>query len=147
VADAAAAWSPRHGRFILSAAAAESGPGTALWTVDSGGRIESIAGSEGAVGPVAVGPGGAIAVTLRRSGEPAAGIGVLPPAAAAMTRLAPSSALDDRWPSFSPNGGEILIGRTFVERPLEADGIWSVDLATGVARQLATDGAYARWLP
>jgi hypothetical protein len=64
-----------------------------------------------------------------------------------MTRHAPAPAFDDRWPAFSPDGGEILVGRTYVVRPEAADGIWSVGFATGVARQLATDGAYARWLP
>lgn len=150
VVDASAAWSPRHGAFVVSAVTADgaAGPHTsALWTVTPAGRFAVIPGTDGAVGSVAVEPRGSIAVTLRRPGEPSAGIGVLPSAATTMTRLAPSPAFDDRWPSFSPAGGEILVGRTFVVRPLDADGIWIVDLATGVAEQLTTDGAYARWLP
>jgi hypothetical protein len=147
-ADAAPAWSSRHGQFVVSGMARDGGPRTsALWTVDVGGRIASIVGSDGAVGPVGVGADGSIAVTLRRPGEPSAGIGVLPSGSATMTRHAPTLAFDDRWPSFSPDGGAILIGRTFVLRPEDADGIWSVDLATEAANQLTTDGAYARWLP
>lgn len=148
--DAAAAWSPRHRAFVVSAVGADGGAGagtSALWTVSPDGRIAVIPGTDGAVGPVGVGSDGSIAVTLRRPGEPSAGIGVLAPAATTMALHAPSPAFDDRWPAFSPDGGEILIGRTFVVRPGDADGVWSVSLATGVAKQLTTDGVYGRWLP
>jgi hypothetical protein len=151
VADAAAAWSPRHGRFVLAAVppagGASSAAPSALWTVSRDGVIAPIAGTDGAVGPIGVGADGSIAVTLRRAAEPSAGLAILPAAATTLTRLQPTPAFDDRWPVFSPAGGEVLFGRTSVARPGFADGIWIVDIATGAARQLSTDGAYARWLP
>lgn len=148
MADAAAAWSSRYGRFVVAAVPANGGPGiSALWTVDSRGAIRAIPGTDGAVGPVGTATDGSIAATLRRPGAPSAGIGVLPTSARQLIRLAPDPAYDDRWPAFSPTGGEILIGRTSVTRPGSADGIWIVDVATQAARQLSTDGAYARWLP
>ena len=149
VSDAAAAWSPRHGAFVVSAVTA-GGAGSrapALWTISPDGRFARIPGTDGAVGPVSVGPDGSIAATLRRAGQPSAGIGVLPGAATAMTSLPVSPLFDDRWPAFSPDGNEVLIGRTFVVRPADSDGIWFVDLPSGDAKQLTTDGAYARWLP
>lgn len=149
--DAAAAWSPRHGAFVVAAepTAAGSGgnAGRALWAVTLDGTAEPVGGTEGAVGPVGVGTDGSIAITIRESGSRPAGIGLLAAASTTLTRYDPTSAFDDRWPAFSPDGGILLIGRTFVVRPDDADGIWSLDLATAVARQLSTDGAYARWLP
>lgn len=148
--DAAAAWSPRHAAFVVSAVAtggASNGGTPALWTITPGGSVRMLPGTDGAVGPVAVGSDGSIAVTVRRTGEPSAGIGILAPGAAGIRLLPPSAGYDDRWPAFSPDGGTVLIGRTFVSRVDDADGIWSVDLATGNVRQLTTDGVYARWLP
>jgi len=150
VLDAAAAWSPRHGAFVVSAASAAGDAGartTALWTIAPDGGLAIVPGTDGAVGPVGVGADGSIAVTLRLPGEPSAGIGILASAATVVTRHAPVAGFDERWPAFSPDGGEVLIGRTSALRPEEAHGIWSMDLATGAARQLTTDGAYARWLP
>jgi hypothetical protein len=148
--EASAAWSPRHGAFILSAVSTTAGsaadvPG--LWLVGPGGDLQRLDGSDGAVGPVAVGADGSIAVTIRESGGQPAGIGFLAPAATTLTRFDPAGAFDDRWPAFSPDGATLLIGRTFAVRPDDGDGIWSLSVATGLARQLSTDGAYARWLP
>jgi hypothetical protein len=151
VTDASAAWSPRHGAFVVTAVATDAGSGAALepalWTIALDGTARAIDGSDGAVGPVGVGSDGSIAVTIRALSNRPAGIGLLAAAASTLTRFDPSGAFDDRWPAFSPDGGTLLIGRTFVVRPDDADGIWSLDLATGVARQLSTDGAFARWLP
>ncbi len=148
--DASPAWSPRHDAFVLTAiATGDSGAGTesALWTISSDGSAEVIPGTERAVGPVGVGQDGALAVTVRASGQGAAGIGVLPRSATKLSRFAPATLFDDRWPTFSPDGGRILVGRTFVDHPDSGDGIWTLDLATGEARQISADGAYARWLP
>ena len=72
VVDAAPAWSLRHRAFVVSAVAAPGGaasPISALWKVAPDGRFEVIPGTDGAVGPVGVGPDGSIAVTLRRPGD------------------------------------------------------------------------------
>jgi hypothetical protein len=147
VLDAAAAWSPRHGAFVVSAAGGAGAASAALWTIAPDGGLSIIPGTDGAVGPVGVGADGSIAMTLRRPGEPSAGIGILASAATVVTWHAPVAGFDDRWPAFSPDGGEILVGRVSALRPEAVHGIWSMDLATGAARQLTTDGAYARWLP
>jgi hypothetical protein len=151
VSDASAAWSPRHGAFILSAAPTGDGSaatgGPALWVVATDGTPHVLEGTEGAVGPIAVGPDGSIAMTIRDSGNEAAGIGLLPSSSITLTRYTPAAASDDRWPTFSPDGATLLVGRTFVDRPDDGDGIWALDLGTGTALQLSTDGAYARWLP
>ena len=151
VTDASAAWSPRHGAFVVTAVTTDAGSGAALepamWTIALDGTARPIDGSDGAVGPVGVGTDGSIAVTIRALSNQPAGIGLLAAAASTLTRFDPTAAFDDRWPAFSPDGGTLLIGRTFVVRPEDGDGIWSLDLATGVARQLSTDGAFARWLP
>ncbi|MCI0581819.1 MAG: hypothetical protein L0227_02820, partial [Chloroflexi bacterium] len=151
VADAAPAWSPRHEAFVLSAALRDDGSATSggpgLWAVAPDGTPRRLEGMSGAVGSIAVSTQGSIAMTVRAASGGSAGIGLLASGALTLTRFEPAVGFDDRWPAFSPDGGTLLIGRTFVDRPDEADGIWALDLATGTARQLSTDGAYARWLP
>jgi len=149
-AAASAAWSSRHGTFVVAAVAtgtSGSPSGTALWLVGVDGTMGALAGSDGAVGPVGVGQDGAIAVSLRPADGSPAGIGVLEPAATAITRYDGTATSDDRWPAFSPDGKTVLIGRTAVVQPEAGDGIWALDLATGETRHLTADGAYARWLP
>ena len=130
-ADAAAAWSTRHGAFVVSAVAAAGAgsPTPALWTIAPSGQFAVVPGTDGAVGPVGVGPDGSVAAHARGAPEnrrPASGCCRGP--RTDMTRHAPSPAFDDRWPAFSPDGGAVLIGRTFVVRPRDGDGIWLVDL-------------------
>ncbi|HEX5590132.1 MAG TPA: Ig-like domain-containing protein [Candidatus Limnocylindrales bacterium] len=149
VTDAAAAWSPRHGAFVVTGTQAgdpQSRP-SALWQVGTDGAIRVVEGTDGAVGSVGVAEDGSLAMTLREAAGTPAGIAVLPPAASTISRYPTAAGFDDRWPAFSPGGGTILIGRTFTVRPEDADGIWSIDLETGTVRQLSTDGVYARWLP
>ncbi|TAJ98849.1 MAG: hypothetical protein EPO36_14090 [Chloroflexota bacterium] len=157
LADAAAAWSPRHGAFVVAAAPTRAGAvtaGTSLWTIEASGAAAEIPGTGGAVGPVGVGPDGGIAVTVRGAAGRAAGIGVLPFDSTALTRYDAANGFDDRWPAFSPDSATLLIGRTSFMRPEDADerppaanGIWALDRGSGIARQLSTDGVYARWLP
>jgi hypothetical protein len=151
VADAAAAWSARHGAFAVVAEGTGDGAGSsgspALWTVATDGTVSMVPGTEGAAGPVGVGADGSVAVTLRVTDATAAGIAVLDSGATVPRRFVPAISFDDRWPWFSPDVGSLLIGRTFVVRPDDGDGIWSLDLETGLATQLSPDGAYARWLP
>jgi hypothetical protein len=151
VTDASAAWSTRHGAFLVTAVAKPDGSNasraSALWTITSTGAIRKLDGTDGAVGPVGVGPDGSIAVTFRRTAVGSAGIAILEPGATALSHLPSAPTLDDRWPAFSPDGATIVVGRTYAVRPDDGDGIWSLDLSTEVATQLSTDGAYARWLP
>jgi Big-like domain-containing protein/WD40 repeat protein len=65
---------------------------------------------------------------------------------AAPRALTSSADLDDRWPSFSPDGGSVLFGRVRPDSTASA-GIWVVDVVTGETRMLSSDGAYPRWLP
>jgi Tol biopolymer transport system component len=60
--------------------------------------------------------------------------------------LTTAADLDDRWPSFSPDGGSVLFGRVRPTSTTSA-GIWVVDVITGEATSLSSDGAYPRWLP
>ena len=151
VTDASAAWSPRHAGFLVTALKRPDGStssgSSALWLIRPDGSIDQLDGTVGCVGPVGVGADGSVAVTAVGTGGTPAGIAVLKAGASSLTRLVPAAAFDDRWPAFSPDGGTILIGRTYAVRPEDGDGIWSIDVSTGVARQLSTDGAYARWLP
>jgi hypothetical protein len=150
VTDAAAAWSPRHGAFLVTATptdgSAASGS-SALWLISPDGSVQQLDGTVGSVGPVGVGADGSIAVTLLGGGGAPAGIGLFEAGTSSLSRLVPAAAFDDRWPAFSPDGATILIGRTYAVRPEDGDGIWSIDLSTGIATQLSTNGAYARWLP
>ncbi|MEW5991174.1 MAG: Ig-like domain-containing protein [Chloroflexota bacterium] len=151
VGEASASWSPRHEAFVLSARPAGDGSAASrrpsLWLIAPDGTARMLEGTDGAVGPIAVGPDGSIAMILRGPGDEGAGIAILPLASTTLSRFSPAAGFDDRWPTFSPDGGTLLIGRTLRAQPEAGNGIWAFDLESAIARQLATDGAYARWLP
>lgn len=144
VGAAAPAWAPSRDAFVLAATPA-SGGAPALITIGIDGRTETLPGTAGASGPVAVSGTGSLAFAVRgadgrtiirvlsRTGE-----------ARDVTSL---QGRDDRWPAFAPDSRTLLVGRTLTPAPTDSDGIWAIDLPTGQARRLTVDGAYARWLP
>ena len=58
---------------------------------------------------------------------------------------------DPNWsegsPSFSPDGSRIVFGRFGTRTPTISGGIWIVGPDGGGLQNLATDGAYPRWMP
>lgn len=143
-ADAAPIWSPERDAFVV-AATDLAGANRGLHTVAADGGSALIAGTAGAVGPVALGPDGSIAVLRLDSGGAHAMVVVGP--GDAVRSLPSMVGRDDRWPAFTPDGSTLLVGRTLTAQPEQSDGIWLIDLGGGPARQLAADGAYAHWIP
>lgn len=143
VADAAPVWAPGRNAFVLSATGLAGGP-SALFAVDTRGRATRLGGTEGSAGPVGLGPDGELTVLYRTPD----GLGrqrILAPNGT-VRELAGLAGRDDRWPGYSPDGATLVIGRTLAAQPSVSDGIWLLDVQTGLARQLTHDGAYARWI-
>ena len=142
----APAWVAGRNGFVAAGTGADGR--VALYTIDLAGHATLIAGTDGAAGPVALGPDGQLAVSI----HVAAGLDHLRvvDAAGAVQEIASPVGQVDRWPAFSPDGAEVLVGRTLTAQPQSSDGIWLLDVAagaTGAARQLTSDGAFARWIP
>ncbi len=141
VSGAAAAWDPLANQFVV--AAGLRAPGDGLWSIATDGSISQMGVAAGSVAVVA---DGSVALLVRSSGgvthvarAPRAGVGP-----DALTR---GDDLGDRWPTFSPDGRSILFGRVAPGAPTGSQGIWVVDVDTGVLTRLTIDGAYPRWLP
>ena len=136
-------WVAGRDAFVLAGAGTDGR--VALYAVDLTGRATVLAGTDGAAGPVALGPDGQIGVSivaidgkeLLRIVNRAGGIADLP---------APSGRLD-HGPSFSPDGSALLVWRILTVQPATSDGIWLLDVASGPPRQLTSDGAFGRWIP
>ncbi len=50
-------------------------------------------------------------------------------------------------PTFSPDGSTIVFGRVSASEGTSSAGIWAIDTGGKNLRELATDGAYPRWVP
>jgi hypothetical protein len=137
-------WVADRAAFVI-AATGPNGSSPALYAVTLRGKVAALSGTGGAVGPVALAADGTLAA-LRVAADGTRSILVVAPSGA-VWGLPTSPGGADRWPTFSPDGAGLLFGRTRAGRPDGSDGIWLVDLSSGAARQLATDGAYARWIP
>lgn len=140
VADSAPAWSRDAAAFALVArdpAATEDG----AWRIRPTG---SAARLFPAVGSVAIAVHGGLAALV---GPDRAHLGYTALDARAPAALTTAPDLADRSPTFSPDGTTLLFGRVLVGDPTRSAGIWLVGLDGRDLRQLATDGAGARWLP
>ncbi|MEO8208886.1 MAG: Ig-like domain-containing protein [Chloroflexota bacterium] len=136
-------WVPARGAFVLSATTGSGPP--AMYAVRAGGSVVLLPGTEGAIGPATVGPDGAIALVVSLDdGRTALRVLALD---GRIDDLATSGASDDRSPSFAPDGRSLLVGRSPAATPTISQGIWRLDLDTGLARQLTPLGTYGRWIP
>jgi len=141
-ADAAPIWVTSGGDFYLAGIGSDGG--AALFRVDLAGHATLVSGTEGAAGFIAAGPGGQLGFLA----VGADGTSHLRVVGAGLNRQLPGSpGRLDRWPVFSPDGTTLLVGRTLAAAPTVSDGIWLLDAASGAARQLTSDGAFARWIP
>jgi len=97
-----------------------------------------------ASGPVAVAVHGGVATLVAPDGAHLgyAALRSKPPEA-----LTSAADVLDRSPAFSPDGTTLLFGRVLAADPSRSAGIWLAGLDGRDLRQLATDGADARWLP
>lgn len=141
-ADTAPVWVAGGGNFYLAGTGSDGR--VALYAIDLAGHATPVTGTDGATGPVAMGPGGLLAFAVGSTSLP----GHVRVLGGGIVRDLPGVAGSlDRWPAFSPDGATILVGRAFTTSPSTSDGIWRLDAVSGAARQLTSDGAFARWIP
>lgn len=144
IGDAAPIWAPDRGAFAIAARSGASLP-SALFAVDATGHATLLTGTDGSMGPTAVGPGGWIAVAVR--GPDGRAFLRLVGTNGSVRDLGGAAGVVDRWPDFSPDGAGLLFGRSSSAEPSMSGGIWTLTIADGGSTQLARDGAYARWIP
>jgi hypothetical protein len=141
IASASPVWAERSGEFIVTGR--RSGDPTDrvyLLTLD-GSVTRGPAGS----GTLASSSGGVAAFLSTAAGRTHVAVARLD-SGVAPRALTSAPDLDDRWPSFSPDGGLVLFGRVRPDGAVSA-GIWVIDVVTGESKELSSDGAYPRWLP
>ena len=139
----APAWAAGRGAFVVAATGADGQVG--IFAVDVVGHLSLLAGTAGAEGPIALGPHEELAVAVQGA-DGIERLLVVDRSGSART-LPESVGRVDRWPSYSPDAGALLVGRTLVGQPTLSDGIWLIETASGTERQLTRDGAFARWIP
>jgi hypothetical protein len=141
IASASPVWAARSGEFIVTGRRSGD-PTDRVYLVSVDGSVTR--GPAGTGSPAWSSDGVAAFLTLvgDRTHVAVARLdsGVAPRA------LTTATDLDDRWPSFSPDGGSVLFGRVRPATTTSA-GIWVVDVITGEASELSSDGADPRWLP
>lgn len=140
VADSAPVWSRDAAAFALVArdpAATEDG----LWRIRPTGTAARLFP---AAGSVAIAVHGGLAALVGPAG---AHVGYTALDSRAPQALTTAPDLTDRSPTFSPDGTTLLFGRVLAADPSRSAGIWLAGLDGRDLRQLATDGAGARWLP
>ena len=70
-----------------------------------------------------------------------------PSTGAQMNQLTSDPAWSERWPTFSPDGSQIVFGRVTPGSPEGPGGIWIIPAIGGPAKQLSTDGICPVFVP
>ena len=114
------------------------------------GATSRIPNTDGATGPVTLGPTGRLAYLVRDTN----GSGRAPPArpGRCRQRLPGTTGLADTWPAFSPDGARLVVVRARDPLPGSSGGIWVVDPIPRAPRSWPATGpspagSRRRWPP
>jgi WD40 repeat protein len=136
-------WDPQGNAFYI-AASPDGGVTWSYFEVTTGGLVTRIGE---AVGDLTISVNGRLAFTVRA----ADGAIHLAAGSSANPRVSQLLTTDPAWsegsPSFSPDGSLIVFGRFGTRSPTVSGGIWIIAPDGTSLTNLATDGAYPRWLP
>jgi TolB protein len=136
-------WDQLDGAFY-AVATSDKGATWSLWRVSTDGSTARIAP---AVGDLSLASDGSLA-SVGRSADGSAHISFAPTAGSSVSSaLTQDSSWSDSSPSFSPDGTLIVFGRYVTNTPKLSEGIWTVTPGGADLKNLATDGAYPRWMP
>lgn len=136
-------WEASQGSFYLAGASLSGRVG--VYVVELGALTTFVTGSDGATGPITANGGAQLGFAVHGA-DGADHLRIVDGDGVAHD-LPGASGRVDRRPGFSPDGKMILVGRTLTTAPATSDGIWLIDGASGAARQLTSDGAFAAWIP
>jgi hypothetical protein len=134
-------WIQADGAFFVTASN-DKGATWACWRVTPAGAT-SVVGP--AVGDLAT-AGGALAVIVRGA-DGSNHLGYSPLADGSVALLTDNGIFRESSPSFSPDGKVIVFARIGSQTPDLSAGIWTINADGTGLTNLATDGAYPRWLP
>ena len=136
-------WDPQDGAFYV-VASADRGATWSYFKVAPDGTTSTIGA---AAGDLAIAVNGGVAYAVKNAD------GASHLVFAASAAFPPSGLItaDPSWsegsPSFSPDGSLIVFGRFGTHSPTASGGIWIIGPNGMGLKNLATDGAYPRWLP
>ncbi len=136
-------WDSQDNAFYV-VASTDQGATWSCFRVATGGVTTRVSA---AVGDLTVSLNGNVAFAVRNADGSThvafASLGSLPTPSVLTT----DPTWSDGSPSFSPDGSLIVFGRFGSQNPTASGGIWIIGNNGSGLTQLATDGAYPRWLP
>jgi hypothetical protein len=142
VGDSRAVWVQGDAAFFM-AGTADNGATWSNWRVSSSAAVTR----EGpAVGDMDT-TGSRILVLVIRGKDGLTHVAYSASAGGFTTVLTSDSAFGDSSTSFSPDGSAVVFGRVDGQNPTVSAGIWVVKIDGSGLTNLATDGAFPRWLP
>jgi hypothetical protein len=142
VGDARPVWATGDAAFYL-AGTADSGATWFNWRVGANGTVASAGPAVGDMDTT----GQRTLVLVVRSGDGYTHVAYSASAGGSITLLTSDPAFNDNSTSFSPDGSTVVFGRVASTDQTVSAGIWVVKSDGSSLTNLATDGAYPRWLP
>jgi hypothetical protein len=137
-----AVWVQGDGAFFM-AGTPDNGATWSNWRVSTN---ASLTRDGPAVGDMDT-TGGRILVFVVRGSDGLTHVAYSASAGGFTTVLTSDSTFGDNSPSFSPDGNLVVFGRMAAQNPTVSAGIWVVKIDGSGLTNLATDGAFPRWLP
>ncbi|MGD0861242.1 MAG: Ig-like domain-containing protein [Candidatus Limnocylindrales bacterium] len=141
--DSQPIWDQQDGAFYV-VATSDGGASWSLWRVSTSGATARIAP---AVGDLAISVEGGLASVVKSSDGSTHIAYSVSAGSASSSVLTNDPIWSDGSPSFSPDGSLIVFGRFETASPTTSDGIWIIGPNGTDLTNLATDGAYPRWMP
>jgi hypothetical protein len=142
VGDSRPVWVQNDSAFYV-AASADHGTTWADWRVTPDGAVTNVGPAEG---DIDTSGDGALTFLVSATGD-VTHVAYASSSTRVLTLLTNNPAYSETSPSFSPDGHMVVFGRVSADSPTISAGIWIVKPDGSGLTNLATDGAYPRWLP
>lgn len=142
VGDSRPVWVQNDSAFYV-AASADKGTTWANWRVTPDGVVTNVGVAEGDIDT----SGDGALTFLVSASDGVTHVAYVSSSGRPLTLLTNNPAFSETSPSFSPDGHMVVFGRVSAGNPTISAGIWIVKPDGSGLANLATDGAYPRWLP
>ena len=136
-------WDPQSGAFYV-VATSDNGASWSRWRISIDGTATRIAE---AVGDLSIAYDGGLASVVRSADGSTHVASSVSAGSQSWSTLTTDPSWSEGSPSFSPDGSLIVFGRFGTRTPTISGGIWVIAPDGNGLLNLATDGAYPRWMP